>query len=361
MRFVFPSVELINETDNFKRIEKAARICYQSDDKITEDSAFPFFQRMVKRGHTSTLEHSVIFVRTHTPVACMRLKEILNCYVEETGYQHYIRYSMWDENDTTVYFPVDKEYEGEEFQLGRCIGSEHLFSGNIRAWRKICEKYPGEALLYDTFFFHPAFNDIFVKYQEELYGFSKKLDSVYTKEDIEIVDSIPDDFYDKDKHNIVTLKITGDRGVIDEFARQRVCGISIESTRYCSYKDSGVTFVFPWWYDKLHDEPLYAALAGEFGNRCYDTEVAYQEWMNKCKIPQMARGNLTLWVRSQGAFTATVQQWRDILALRDSPAAHPEAQRIAKMIEKVLVEEVGVEDIWGVKEYGLQCENVNAE
>lgn len=361
MQFIYPSVDLVNETDNFKRIEKAARICYQSEDKITDDSAYPFFLRMVKRGHTSTVEHSVIFVRTHNPAACMRLKEVLGCYVEDTGYQHYIRFSQWDENDNSVYYPTDKEYPGENFYLGRCVGKEHLFSGNIRAWRKICEKYSGESILYDTFFNHPAFCDIFVKYNNVSHIDGEKEKPVYTSEDIEIVDSIPDDFYDADKHNIITLKITGDRGVIDEFARHRVCGISIESTRYCSYAGSGVTFVFPWWYEKLHDDPKYATAAGDFGNRCYDTEVAYQGWMNKFQIPQMARGNLTLWVKSQGAFTATIQQWRDILALRDSPAAHPDAQRIAKMIEKVLVEQAGVKDIWGVKEYGLRCEDVNAE
>ena len=76
----------------------------------------------------------------------------------------------------------------------------------------------------------------------------------------------------------------------------------------------------------------------------------YQEMMRKCKIPQMARGNLTLWVKSEGAFTATIQQWIDIIKLRDAAGAHPEAQKIAKMIEKVLVNDVGVEDLWGVKE-----------
>ena len=62
MQFVFPSVTLIDEKDNFKRIERSAKICYQSTHNIKENSAFPFFQRMCKNGHTSTLEHSVIFV-----------------------------------------------------------------------------------------------------------------------------------------------------------------------------------------------------------------------------------------------------------------------------------------------------------
>lgn len=353
MQFCFPSVTLIDEKDNFKRIERGARICYQSTRNITEDSAYSFFQRMCKNGHTSTLEHSVIFVRIHTPDACMKLKQLLTEYVEETGYQHYIRYSKWD-NDCEVYNTKDIEYPEVEYNLGSCIGKEHLFSGNIRAWRKLCEKFSGESILRDAFGEHNAFKDIFQNSDIKLFRHIMLTEpAVYNKEHIEIVDSIPTDpeeFVDAYKHNIVTLDIVGDRGVIDELARHRVCGISIESSRYCDYSKNGITFVFPYWYDKLHEDPIYASLAGQFGNRCYDTEVAYQEFMKKCKIPQAARGNLTLWVKSEGAFTATIQQWIDILALRYSPAAHPEAQKIAKMIEEVLVNEAGVKDVWGVKE-----------
>lgn len=342
---------MINEPDNFRRIEKCARICYQSQNKATENSAFSFFQRMCKNGHTSTLEHSAVFVRTHTPEACMKLKQILVEYIEETSYQHYIRYSKWDSDDT-LYLPNDIEYNSN-ICLGPCLGSEHLFSGNIRAWRKLCERFSGESILYDTFSGHSAFEDIFQARDMELYGrILPKEPSIWGKKHIEIVDSIPTDpeeFRDAYKHNIVSLNIIADRGVIDEYCRQRVCGISIESSRYCDYSKNGVTFVFPYWYEKLKEDPKIASLAGDFGNRCYDTEVAYQEWMKKCGIPQMARGNLTLWVKSEGAFTATIQQWIDILKLRDSPAAHPEAQRIAKMIEEVLVNQVGVKDIWGVK------------
>lgn len=345
MQFVFPSVTLVNETDNFKRIEAAGRTCYKSEDKITDDSAFPFYQRIVKRGHTSVLEHSVIFIRTHTPEAYMKMIQMLTEYVEETGYQHYIRYSNYDV-EYGVYDPIDIEYLPDTTNhLGSCVGKEHLFSGNIRAWRNICERFSNESILYDTFHAHPAFEDIFASISDEMF-------EVYNKEQIKIVDSIPtnpDEFQYAYRHNIVTLKIIADRGVIDEFARHRVCGISIESSRYCDYSKNGTTFVFPYWYEKIHEDPKYASLAGDFGNRCYDTEVAYQEWMKKCKIPQMARGNLTLWVKSEGAFTATIQQWIDIIALRDSPAAHPEAQKIAKMIEQILVNEVGIKDIWGVK------------
>jgi len=351
VQFVEPSVELINETDNFKRIERAGRISYKSEDKITDESALPFFQRMVKNGHTSVLEHSVIYVRSHDPNSYTKMRELLTEYTEKTGYPHYIRYSQW-ESDDELYHTHDPEF-GDEYPLGACIGKEHIFSGNIRAWRKLCETYAGENILCNLFYDHPAFHDIFVARDVKLYG--KELgneDKVYTEDMIKIVDSIPldrNEFEHAYMHYPVTLKIVGDRGVIDEYCRHRSASPTVESTRYVNYSKNGVTFVFPWWFTEMKDSPKYASLAGDFGNRCYDTELAYQEWIKKCGVPQMARGNLTLWVKSEGAFTATVQQWIDILKLRDAAGAHPDAQKIAKMIEKVLVEDVGIEDLWGVK------------
>ena len=345
MNFTEPSVELITEQNNFKRIERCGRICYKSEDKITDDSAFPFFQRMVKNGHTSVLEHSVIYVRTHKPDVYMTLVMLLSGYSEETGYPHFIKHSSWDD-DYHIFTPTHREFD---LPLGFCVGSEHLFSGNIRAWRKICERYRGEGLLADIFSNHPAFSDIFINQWPD------GVEAIYTDEDVEIIDSIPNDpkeYPHAYMHYPITLHFTADRGVIDEFLRHRVMSSSVESTRYCNYKESGVTFVFPWWLEQMNDNPKYASLAGDFGNRCYETEVAYQEWIKKCNIPQMARGTLNLWIKSEMAMTGTIQYWIDFLKLRDSSAAHPEAQKLAKMVEKILVEDVGVKDIWGVKNDG---------
>lgn len=350
MNFIYPKVELIDEQDNFKRIERCARKCYQSDARITSSSAYPFFQRMCKNGHTSTLEHSIVYVRTHTANTCAKLKQVLIEYIEDKGYPHYIRYSRYN-NDYNVFDPIDLEYN-TGLHLGSVIGEEWLFSGNIRAWRDICEIYKNEPILHDIFYNHAAFVDIFDRESE-----CETKDLFYSPNEIEVVNSIetnPACFPDAYKHIIVSFDITADRGIIDEYCRQRICGISVESTRYCNYSDNGLTFVFPYWYehDKLREDRLNSQMSSEFVNRCYDTELAYQEWMKKTNTPQSARGNLILWTKSEGAFTATIQQWIDILALRDSPAAHPDARKIAKMIEKVLVEQVGVKDIWGVAENG---------
>lgn len=60
MKIVEPKVEIITEQTPLKRIEIAGRTCWQSEGKITEDSAMPFVQRLIARGHMTPLEHARI-------------------------------------------------------------------------------------------------------------------------------------------------------------------------------------------------------------------------------------------------------------------------------------------------------------
>lgn len=46
----------------YKQIEKVGRVCYKSEDKITEDSAKPFVNRMIKSGHGAMLEHGTVYL-----------------------------------------------------------------------------------------------------------------------------------------------------------------------------------------------------------------------------------------------------------------------------------------------------------
>ena len=71
MRLIQPKAELWGMTpidaDASRRwIERAARVCYSSEDKITETSAVPFIERILKPKpcHGSVLEHSNIVLRT---------------------------------------------------------------------------------------------------------------------------------------------------------------------------------------------------------------------------------------------------------------------------------------------------------
>lgn len=57
MNVILPSVEIITESNPLKRIELCGRVCYKSEDKITETSAEKFVERLIASGHTSVLEH----------------------------------------------------------------------------------------------------------------------------------------------------------------------------------------------------------------------------------------------------------------------------------------------------------------
>lgn len=67
MRIIKPSFEIWDQEEGlegiYKQIERAGRVCYKSEDKITEDSAKEFVERMVKSGHGAMLEHGTVYLK----------------------------------------------------------------------------------------------------------------------------------------------------------------------------------------------------------------------------------------------------------------------------------------------------------
>ena len=67
MKLIKPSFEIWNQGEGlegvYKQIERAGRICYKSEDKITETSAKEFVERMIKSGHGAMLEAGTIYLR----------------------------------------------------------------------------------------------------------------------------------------------------------------------------------------------------------------------------------------------------------------------------------------------------------
>ena len=67
MKIQKSSVELLWITpDPEKQIEKAGRTCYKSEDKISNDSARKFAQKMRELGHHAMIEHAVASFRIIT-------------------------------------------------------------------------------------------------------------------------------------------------------------------------------------------------------------------------------------------------------------------------------------------------------
>ena len=59
MRLVKPFIEFLNMTpEPLKIIERTGRVCYKSEDNITNDSCFDFVRMLIDRKHYAMLEHA---------------------------------------------------------------------------------------------------------------------------------------------------------------------------------------------------------------------------------------------------------------------------------------------------------------
>ena len=96
MKIIEPYIELEDKIDGqaiLKKIERIGRVCYKSENNITEDSAERFIKNIIKNGHESVLEHVSISVR----VICDRgvsyeiVRHRIASYSQES--QRYCNYS----------------------------------------------------------------------------------------------------------------------------------------------------------------------------------------------------------------------------------------------------------------------------
>lgn len=87
----------------YKQIELAGRTCYKSEDKITDDSAEAFVQRMIDSGHLAMLEHGTVYFTIVLP------KKAWNAEVVDKYYRN--QYSRctntYDDYDYTYYITTN--------------------------------------------------------------------------------------------------------------------------------------------------------------------------------------------------------------------------------------------------------------
>lgn len=67
MKLIRPSAEIWAQEPGisgvYKQIERCARVCYKSEDKIGEDTAEKMAEMLTKRGHTAMLEHGTVYLQ----------------------------------------------------------------------------------------------------------------------------------------------------------------------------------------------------------------------------------------------------------------------------------------------------------
>lgn len=67
MKLIRPSAEIWTQEPGisgiYKQIERCARVCYKSEDKIGEGTAEKMVEMLTKRGHTAMLEHGTVYLQ----------------------------------------------------------------------------------------------------------------------------------------------------------------------------------------------------------------------------------------------------------------------------------------------------------
>lgn len=121
MRVMKPGFEIIDKIDGreiLKKIELCGRVCYKSEDRITEESAAKFISNILKSGHESVMEHEKITVR----IICDRgvsheiVRHRMASYSQEsTRYCNYCKDKFG--NELTFIKPVFWEESGEAYRL----------------------------------------------------------------------------------------------------------------------------------------------------------------------------------------------------------------------------------------------------
>lgn len=168
MKIIKADIEILSPIDGqeiLKRIEQAGRVCYKSEDKITDGSAERFVANILKRGHEAVLEHQSITVKfiCDRGVSHEIVRHRLAAYCQEsTRYCNYSKDGFGNEitvvepcfleHDTPQWAAWESAMKNAEFSyfrmlelgctpqearsvLSNSLKTEVIMTADIREWR----------------------------------------------------------------------------------------------------------------------------------------------------------------------------------------------------------------------------------
>lgn len=291
MRIIKPSFEIWDQEEGlegiYKQIERAGRVCYKSEDKITEASAGEFINRMIKLGHGAMLEHGTVYLKAKTKVYGGMGSETVECPLDKYAKNPY---SVVTGDNTSI--------------------PNYLYvTTNLRVLVE-----------------NKWFDDL--KYQCEPTEFHEKRVTVKFVCDRGV------------SHEFVRHRAFS-------FAQEstRYCNYSKDKFNNC------VTYILPNWCTKVNIEDyernpklIYNANGtltdNEISFLCglYDNEERYLELLENGWKPQEARAVLPNSLKTELVMTGFAKDWEHFFKLRDAGSAHPQARELAQPLHEEFIE-----------------------
>ncbi|MGB3212585.1 MAG: FAD-dependent thymidylate synthase [Desulforhopalus sp.] len=293
MKIVEPSFEIQHHLDSSSisaRLEACARVCYKSEDNITDTSAIPFLSKIVDHGHDPVLEMAVVSFEVTCHVD--HVLELFSCHPQ--------------------YLVIDR------------IDSGVLITGSIRAFKE----------LYSRHFHNQLINDLVsILAAKEPHLFGKIFDPdkalepdsqvAIKKLTLQDVEKLPEHLMLR--HRFVSVKFIVNRAISHELVRHRPCSFLQESQRYCRYGldkfDNQVTFIQPVFFSKGTEEYTQWVEAMEL------TEAKYLKLL-ETSTPQAARTVLPNSCKTEIIVYGNLIEWQHIFKLRTAKDADPSMREI---------------------------------
>ena len=277
MKLIKPKAELLLQQPGlegvYKQIELAGRTCYKSTNKITEDSAKPFVDRMINSKHTAMLEHGTVYL-----------------YIEE------------DDRGSLYYFEFIEKYENNKYSIvnenpEEVDGTNSMGSYITTNLRVLVENGWLDDLEYIC---EPT------EYHEKRYTFR-------------LITSIG-----------VTRELNRHR--VNSIAEQstRYCNYSKDKF------GNEVTFCLPSWLSSIEYTAMTPE-ERIFFRSCEHAEYDYLRLISKGWQPQQAREVLPLCTATEIIHTAFISDWKHFFDLRyfgTTGAPHPNMVELTGLMAK---------------------------
>lgn len=281
MRLIKPNVEIIEQSDYtidgiYKMIELAGRTCYKSEDKITEDSAKEFVNRMIKSGHGAMLEHGTVYLAIPWADNWEKYK-----------YNPYSRYNSLPTDDDFSVIAITTNYR-VLVENGWMDDLQYICEPTEHHKKRITVKWTTDRVTGESFLRHRVFS--FARESTRYCNYTK-------------------DKFDNEVKFIIPTWVDIPEGKIAYWDGDWV---KMDDLTVVKRYESDATDI---WLDS-----------------CKNSEWYYNIAINNGWKPQQARQVLTFSIHSPLVMTGFESDWKGFFDLRCDKAAHPDAQHLAKML-----------------------------
>ena len=300
MRIVHQKAELIQQEPGlegiYKQIEWAGRHCYKSLDKITEDSAKGFVERMIQSGHGAMLEHGTVYLK----IPFEKADGEFGNWVQDNYFSN--PYTYINFNNRGDYFITTNLRVLVE-------------NGRLDDLKYLCEP---------TEYHEKRITVKFITDQGILREFTRHRTMSFAVESTRYCN------YSKDKFgNEITYILPpwiGEKDIPKGFG-------------YTS--DDWGSLICEFYYDateKGKEEGFIIEPVRNFVFALQTSEQLYFSLLKQGWKPQQARNVLPLATKCDIVMTGFVSDWKHFFELRDVGNAHPQARELAQPLHKKFIE-----------------------